>query len=204
MSNNINMQAVLGTAEDGYTIKKIAGCRLVFGKVPASDLAMLTGGFSKKAVMDITIANRIGAAMVIGEPEDIEVLRGMDLPVSASRHADFLEAHELGIRNSVAMWLRNGERGSSSEAMCKSIFGVPESAGKDHPHDPDDLRRCVEFLEQTEASDMVHGMRVVSPQWAALVDHWDELVGLLRQEMADPKGRARQTYERMKAVLDAA
>lgn len=203
MSESINLQAGLGAAEDGYTIKKIAGCRLVFGKVPVSDLAMLTGGFSKKAVMDISIANRIGAAMVIGEPEDIEVLRGMDLPVSASRHADFLEAHELGIRNSVAMWLRTGERGASSDAMCMRLFGVPE-AGKDHPHDPDDLRRCVEFLEQTSSSDMVHGMRVVSPQWAALVDHWDELVGLLRQEMADPKGRARQTYERMKAVLDKA
>jgi hypothetical protein len=198
------MQVASGTAEDGYTVKKIANCRIVFGQIPVSDLMMLTGGFSKKSVMDLSIASRIGATIVIGEPEDIEVLRGINLPVSAARQADYLAANELGIRNSVSLWLRNGERGSSSEAMCKHIFGVPAEAGKSHPHDPDDLRRCVLFLEQTDSSNLAYSMRDVSPEWTALVDHWDELTGLLRQEMTNPKGGARQTYDRMKAVLDKA
>lgn len=199
MSNQTSFNQGL---DDGFTVKSIAGCRVVYGKIPVSQFAMLNHGFSKKAIVDISIANRIGATLVIGEPDDIEVLRGMDLPVSEARHLDYLAAAELGIRNSVAMWLRNGERGESSDALCKHIFGVPESAGKSHPYDPDDLRRCVLFLDAADAHDRVHAMRDVSPEWAVLVDAWDELVASLRNEMANKKGNARKTYQLMKSLLE--
>lgn len=171
MSENINMETNL---DAGYSVKRIAGCRIVFGPIPLADFGMLTHGFSKKAVMAADIADRIGATLVVGEPEDIEALRRMNLPVSAQRQANYLAAKERGL-NDVADWLRDGEHGESSRAMCKRIFGLPADAGADHPHDPDDLRRCLQFLAATGARDQVALMRDVSPAWDRLVSAWDAI-----------------------------
>lgn len=182
----------------GFTIKNICGCRIIFGQVPASEIGMLTHGMSKKALMDTDIANKIGALFVIGEPDDLEELRKMDLPVSQERHADYLDASRLGLHK-VASWLRTGERGLSSNAMCKRIFGIPRAADSDYPHDPGDLRRCLLFLDATEAHDKVHLMSDVSEVWQRLVPRWDELIATLKAEMAEGKS-APKTYSLMKAI----
>lgn len=194
MSDVLNMN--LGALpNEGFTVKSICGCRLVFGQVPISDFAMLTHGFSKKALMAVDIADRIGATFVIGEPENLEELRRQELPVSEKRHSDYLAAQKLGLTD-VAMWLRNGERGASSNAMCKRMFGIPQDAGTDHPHDPDDLRRCLLFLDAAKAHDKVPLMADVSIAWDELVKLWDQLMAVFRTEMQAGKS-APKTYALM-------
>lgn len=200
MSDIANIQA--GGLPPGFTIKNICACRIVCGSVPMSEVAMLTHGFSKKALMDIDLANRIGATFVIGEPDDLEALRQMDLPVSDERRSESHAAAENGLEK-VAAWLANGERGSSSNAMCKRIFGIPESAGKSHPYDPADLRRCLLFLDATDAHDKVSFMLDVSEEWGRLVPRWDELVALFKKEYAKGKSAPR-TYALMKEILKGA
>lgn len=198
MSDGFAMQ--LGSGQNaGFTIKNVCGCRIVFGQVPASEIGMLTHGFSKKALMATDIADKIGALFVIGEPADLEELRKMKLPISEKRHADSLEASRLGLTK-VASWLRDGERGLSSNAMCKQIFGVPVGAGVNHPHDPADLRRCLAFLDATEAHDKVSLMADASEEWTRLVCRWDELLAVFRKEMAEGKS-APKTYSLMEAIL---
>lgn len=165
---------------DGFTVKSMCGCRVVFGPVPMSEFGMLAHGFSKSALIAADIADRIGATIVIGEPDDLDELRKANLPASEKRHAQARSASAMPL---VAGWLLNGERGNSSNAMCKRIFGVPEDAGKDYPLDPDDLRRCVLFLAATNAHDKVPLMADVSKEWAALVGVWDKIVSTLREEM---------------------
>lgn len=185
----------------GFTITKIGGCRIVHGSVPMSEIAMLTHGFSKEALMAPDIAERIGASFVIGEPNDLARLRAMDLPVSPQRREDSEAATQLGLYK-VAIWLRIGERGSSSNAMCKHIFGVPRHAGDSYPYDPDDLRRCAHFLDATDAHDKVPLLATVSPQWAGLVERWNELLATLKEEMA-VSNSAPKTYALMQQVLNA-
>lgn len=198
MSDIFKIQ-VRGPGHDGFTVKVLHGCRLVFGAVPLSEFAMMNHGFSDKAIVAIDLANCIGAALVIGEPDDIEYLRALDLPVSERRHEDYLAAQARGLVD-VAMWLRLGERGSSSEAMCKRIFGLPAVAGTGHPHDPDDLARCLKFVEATDSADKVALMRDVSPQWSRLVDVWERLVESLRREMQEGT-TAPETYALLQQAL---
>lgn len=198
--SNSNFTADLQLGE-GFTVKSMHRCRLVFGLVPAREVSMLTHGYSKRAIMDSDIASRIGACMVVGEPEDIAALRTLDLPVSAKRHQEWQEAVDSGLPD-VATWLRTGERGLSSEAMCKRIFGLPRDGGVKHPVDPDDLRRCILFLDAVGTHDRVSLMRDVSLEWASLVAIWDELTATLREEGSTR--RCPQTYRLMHDALQMA
>lgn len=183
----------------GYTIKSIYGCRIVFGSVPMADFAMLSHGFSKKALVAADIADRIGATLVIGEPADLDELRKLDLQVSEKRQRDCAQAVRLGLHD-VAMWLRTGERGASSNAMCKRIFAIPDDAGADHPYDPDDLRRCLQFLCATDAHDKVSLMADVSPEWGRLVSNWTEITAAFEAESANGK-QAPKTYALIKDAI---
>lgn len=198
MSDQFNL-SLGGKSDRGYTIRTMCGCRLVFGAIPASDFPMLAHGFSKKALMSTAIADRIGATCVIGEPADLEELGKMDLPVSEKRQRDYLAAYHQGLTE-VAMWLRIGERGASSDAMCKRIFGLPSDAGASHPHDPDDLRRCLLFLDATGAHGKVSTMASVSREWSSLASAWDEIVKLFRAETAAGKS-APLTYAALQEAI---
>lgn len=71
------------------------------------------------------------------------------------------------------------------------------SGGIDHPHDPEDLIRCLAVSPAAPKH-----MRTRSPEWAALVDHWQELRDLV--EVEKPTGRAPRTYARMRDLLTQA
>lgn len=199
MSGDIQMR-IGNKPTDGFTVKSMLGCRIIFGSIPVANFAMIGSGFSKSAVFAPDIADRIGATLIIGEPKDIEALRKAGLPVSEQRHADYLAATQLGLHK-VATWLRTGERGASSNAMCKHIFGAPMGAGDAYPRDPDDLRRCVLFLDATDAHDKVSAMAGVSRQWAGLVGCWPDLLAIFKEEMAAGKS-APKTYALMREILN--
>lgn len=186
-----------GPAYEGFTVTRIGNCRIVHGMVPASELAMLWHGYSKKAVLDIDLASRIGASFVIGAPADIAGLRTMGLLPSAAREAESAAARGKGLPL-VAGWLRDGERGLSSEALCHHLFGLPVAETDDYPHDADDLRRCLTFLSWVSAHDRIDEMRPVSPQWHALAVAWPQLVGAWQE------GPAEAAPTRLEPLLRAA
>jgi hypothetical protein len=117
-----------------------------------------------------------------------------------------------------AGWLATGRRGLSSEAIVFRLTGErvdrrvgapPVWSGKDHPHDPDDFRRCQLLLRDCPlAAASFHLMRDVSPSWARLVDAWHQIHATLEAEtpgyLDDPRGRsAPNGYRLMKQILNA-
>jgi len=195
--------------ESGYQIRNLGGCRVVEGYVPMGDLSMLCRGFSRKALLAVDLADLMGAALVIGEPEDIDRMRAnrASLPISAARQRDVDLALARGLPDDLVRWLQRGERGASSNALCQSLFGVPE--GKPltgHPHDPDDLRRCLAFVAAAgiPAQDVFRiGPAPVSKAWSALKKRWEELLACYNAELAADKTKRAfpLTYALMKEIL---
>ena len=68
------------------------------------------------------------------------------------------------------------ELGLSAQAIAGS--------GSNHPHDPADLLRCVNYCDgRLSTSDLRERMAGRSIYWDRLLPEWDNLVGLLRNEM---------------------
>lgn len=90
--------------------------------------------------------------------------------------------------------------GLSSHAIAQA-FGHCDNGGIDHPHDPGDLLRCVNYISEAgiEVQCFRERMSVVSDEWRVLVRNWDELTSMLEKE--HPSGWAPETYKRMKHYL---
>lgn len=77
--------------------------------------------------------------------------------------------------------------------------------GRDHPHDPSDLLRCVTYCSgRLTTAELQKRMAGRSVEWDRLLPEWDNLVALLRHEMdTRTDGTAPSTYMEMKRVLNA-
>lgn len=105
-------------------------------------------------------------------------------------------------------WLANGERGISSDTIFSHITGLNVLKGwrGSHPHDPDDMTRCIKLLERCPSvAKRFDSMREVSPEWARLVDSWPLLVAMLDEEIPGWRdgryGSAPKLYARMRAMF---
>ena len=88
-----------------------------------------------------------------------------------------------------------------------SARAIAYAGHTDHPHDPADLNRCVVYCrsEGISAATLRERMAGRSPQWDALLPHWNELTGLLADEAETrTDGCAPATYARMRELLDGA
>lgn len=103
----------------------------------------------------------------------------------------------------VTQWLLTGRTGMSSKAIVAVMEGATmERASGSYPLDPDDLGRCIALLDLVpEYRERLHEMGKISPVWAQLVTHWDEIERLYHEEA--PTGRAPKCYDRMKELIDA-
>lgn len=107
---------------------------------------------------------------------------------------------------SLVEWLAGGERGTSANTIVQHITGLPALAGADpdHPHDPADLKRCRQLLDQVpELVPYFERMRTCTPAWEWLVDHWDELCALMDEEAPNwrtGQGGCPKTLARMRAL----
>ena len=80
-------------------------------------------------------------------------------------------------------WILGGQTGLSSKAIWATMLGV-EAARWDHPHDPDDMVRCLRLLREIpEWRARLPEMSAVSAYWAVLVAHWDEIEQTIRAEI---------------------
>ena len=107
-------------------------------------------------------------------------------------------------------WLAGGSRGSSSNTIVQCLTGLPAArdSGRDHPYDPDDLDRCLLLLEAVPAlRPLMPQMGRVSPEWAALIQHWREIEKSHLDEVGLGWTKARsapKTYALMRQILQAA
>jgi len=109
----------------------------------------------------------------------------------------------MDLKDKVLKWFGTGRVGASSKAMALHIVGL-ESDGS-HPCDPDDLSRCLLFLEAVpEARAELYRLATLSPVWAALTARWDELEALFNEEVVHEWGRssrAPRTFRLMNEVI---
>lgn len=108
----------------------------------------------------------------------------------------------------VAEWLRSHHTGASSLTIVAFMEGPTTPLGSavigigrfSHPHDVGDLGRCIRLLSiAPEYKARLPEMAQVSPVWAQLVTHWDELEALYRKHTFTAAG----CYERMKELIAA-
>lgn len=89
-----------------------------------------------------------------------------------------------------------------------TVMGLSAQAiagsGKDHPHDPSDLLRCINYCRGQVSTDQLKRRMVGrSQEWDRLLPHWDELVALLEEEMETrTDNRAPRTYAEMRRVIN--
>ena len=93
------------------------------------------------------------------------------------------------------MW--SNQLGLSAQAISGS--------GSNHPHDPSDLLRCINYCEGRAIGTPALQSRMAgrSIYWDRLLPEWDHLVELLRHEMdTRTDGRAPRTYAAMRRLLN--
>ena len=103
-------------------------------------------------------------------------------------------------------WLINGAVGLSSQQIVEAMIDMPLTDPHGcHPHDPDDFNRCLLLLENfPEWRPRLGEMKVVSPEWAILADHWDELEAMFLDEDGRERCKADnapRTYDRMEELI---
>lgn len=95
-------------------------------------------------------------------------------------------------------WITSRDTGLSSEVLWSFLVGVVP-ARRDHPHDVDDLGWCIRLLRRVpEWREMMPAARALSPEWAALVNIWDDLERLYLY------GDYESCYARMEQALKEA
>ncbi len=100
------------------------------------------------------------------------------------------------IEKRAAQWAATGNTGISSKAILAVMVGKPPKSAFCHPHDGGDLGRCIGLLDAVpEYRFRLGEVAALSPEWAALINHWDELESMWRSKHDG-------LYKRMKEILD--
>ncbi|WP_319780031.1 hypothetical protein [Maridesulfovibrio sp.] len=111
-------------------------------------------------------------------------------------------------RKLLTQWLDNGRRGVSSNAIATRLSGIgcgAESPFGNYPHDPSDFLRCEKLLDAVPSfRDRLDEMREESPEWAALVDAWEEIRFLIDLDRTETPERAPRAYKRMHEICEGA
>lgn len=115
------------------------------------------------------------------------------------------------IVHQVAYWLASCQVGISSKTMALWLaHGLKNKRDPhgNHPHDPDDLDRCLQLLEIAPGlRPLLPRMAEISPEWAALVARWDEIERSHLDEVGlgwTKVGSAPKTYKLMRSIIESA
>lgn len=113
-------------------------------------------------------------------------------------------------QTAVIDWLANGEVGVSSKCMAMWLgFGkrIRDPFGG-HPHDPDDMDRCLKLLHHAPGlRELLPKMAELNKTWAALVAQWDEIEAMQLDEIGLNWTKARsapKTYALMQKAIESA
>jgi hypothetical protein len=190
-----------------YTVESIHGCRVIKGSVPIGDMAALMKAAPEGALMDLQLAERIGATMVFGSKEALARLRSDGQPLSEKRLAQIEAARAAGLSEQAIAWLSDGERGRSSETLFSVLTRVDLLPARDYavPFDPDDLARCRKLLESVPGLVEDFGrMADVGPGWKGLTEAWTRICDTMDAEAPqwrDVNGRTPETYRAIQSAI---
>lgn len=108
----------------------------------------------------------------------------------------------------ITKWLAGRGVGSSSRFMAVVALGFDYEDDYDtapHPHDPDDLNRCMKLLMAApEVREAFPKIAAASEIWAALIARWSELETSFIDEAGIDWSKARsapKTYALMKSII---
>jgi hypothetical protein len=179
---------------------------LAFGPQPMDIFARAIKTCGKSAVVDQDVARMAGAMMACGDRQALDALR-------AKLESGALDAQRQQtplLSEAASKWLAHGSRGISSNTMFSVLTGVDALGGRhgSHPHDPDDLDRCLRLLAAVpELRAKLPLMAKQSPEWAALVEHWQAIEQSHLDEVGLGWTKARsapKTYVLMRSVIEGA
>jgi hypothetical protein len=112
------------------------------------------------------------------------------------------------IEQRASNWIVNGEVGLSSQAIWAHMMGIEDKGHFSHPHDPDDLNRCLLLLDLIpEWRPRMPEMAVRGPYWEALTACWQEIESSFLAEvgLGWSKGKkAPETYALMNSAYRVA
>lgn len=143
--------------------------------------------------------------------EDNFLIQGTDHPERKYAWAAFLSIEKEFVNNfggertttitltePMKEWLRNGERGISSETIFEVMTGIPLGQKHDTPRDPSDFNRCyMLLLTVPEFRGRIKEVGEVFPDWKPLTDNWDELECLFEEESLREDRKAPKLYARL-------
>jgi len=133
------------------------------------------------AVIDSHIARMLGAILVAGLPEDLEVLFAVAEAEALTRAVRLRHdpTHKT-LSGDALVWLAVGKQGLSSRALFAVTTGVAPEGMRDAtavPYDADDFRRCALLYNAVpEVRENLHQARTLGPVWTILVDRWAALM----------------------------
>lgn len=105
---------------------------------------------------------------------------GLGISLTPEENQDLIVLGSIQTR--AENWLENGERGLSADTIHK-FFSGDKNDHPAHPHDIDDLKRCVYLLQHIpEWQTRMHKMAKLSPVWSRLAPAWNELTDLYASE----------------------
>jgi len=173
-----------------YTVERHDHGLLIRGPIPVDHLAGLTK-IAKVAGFPLLDA---GVGQVLG---------GLALTNKKDGDAWRLEIEELNKQTSHGdaelEWLLGTDTGVSSMTIFSVLSERYQAEAKekykraDTPHDPDDFGRCYRLLERFPAWRKRLGeVAAEHPAWARLVEHWDKMEALWREEL--PKKSCPKLY----------
>lgn len=156
----------------------------------------------------------------IAKQNDLLRIRAIELRVAYDHISPLLDSlpaliaelraarEDAETKDAIAEWFANGQTGQSSKTMALWLgFGKvhdKQGWGPSHPHDPSDLKRCLKLLAMVpQLREKLPTMRELSPEWAGLIDQWQEVESTFRAEVANGT-QAPKTYDLMRVILDAA
>ncbi len=130
---------------------------------------------------------------------DPQVPGGIAISASGYPLKEVKAASDLEKRK--AEWWRSGDTGISSETII-ALFSGTERDRPDTPSDPSDFGRCHRLLKRIPEFRLRLGeVAAKYPKWKPLVDNWDELTALYKEELDNGKGSAPKLYKRMQELL---
>jgi len=155
---------------------------------------------------------RFGANMLVHVPVEQWVAQALALscPNCGKKRLSFGEGRTLGedvesriegpLDARVANWLKNGETGSSSEAIVAHMLGRP-SREMTAPSDLSDFRRCVLLLGHIqEWSARMHEMAIYE-KWTRLAPQFAQVMNAYLEERPNLDGPAPLTGALLKDLI---
>lgn len=107
----------------------------------------------------------------------------------------------MDTKDKIIKWFLTGKTGNSSKAIVAQMMRHgTDRRYPDYPLDGGDFGRCHGLLEMVpEFKPRMQEMADRSPQWAALVEHWDELTEIYCLGV----NSASNLHDRMKLILSS-